>query len=218
MIDFAAARRIMVDGQVRPQDVTDLQVLAALQEVPREHFVPAEKADFAYLDLALPLNEGGTRRMLKPMVFGKLLQAAEIGEQDRVLDVGCGSGYSAAVIGRLAGNVVALEEDADLAKQARDALAATGAANVSVVTGPLTEGWPQAGPYDVIVVEGAVEIVPHPLCRQLRDGGRLVCVLGRSPGKATLYRKIGDEVSGWTVFDAAAPLLPGFARAPEFVF
>jgi protein-L-isoaspartate(D-aspartate) O-methyltransferase len=219
MIDFAAARRMMVDGQVRTQDVTDLRVLRALLEVPRERFAPEGKAELAYLDLALPLDERGTRCMLKAAVFAKLLQAAEIGERDHVLDIGSGSGYSAAVLGRLAASVVALEEDADLARRARDSLAATGIANVTVVTGPLAAGWPQAAPYDVIVLEGATDDAPHALCRQLKEEGRLVCVLGRSPaGKATLYRKLGDDVSGRSVFDGAAPLLPGFARAPEFVF
>jgi protein-L-isoaspartate(D-aspartate) O-methyltransferase len=219
MIDFAAARRMMVDCQVRPMDVTDLRVLEAMLAVPRERFVAPERAALAYADLDLPVDNDGSRRMLKPMVLAKLVQAVGIEGQDRVLDVGCCGGYSAAVLARLAGSVVALEQDENLGALARTALAGVGAANVSVVNGPLTGGWPQAAPYDAIVLEGATEVPPETLCRQLKDGGRLVCVLGRSPaGKAMVYRRVGDDVSGWPVFDAAAPLLPGFARKPEFVF
>jgi protein-L-isoaspartate(D-aspartate) O-methyltransferase len=219
MMDFAAARRMMVDGQVRTYDVTDLRLIASMLEVPRELFVPASQVDLVYSDRDLPLDKAGARRLLKPMVFAKLLQAAEIGAQDHVLDVGCGSGYSAAVLGNLAASVVALEDDADLAQRARDALAGVGSANVSVVTGALTGGWPGRAPYDVIVLEGACQAAPAALCRQLKEGGRLVCLLGGAPvGKAMLYRKAGNDVSGWPVFDASAPLLPGFERAPEFVF
>jgi protein-L-isoaspartate(D-aspartate) O-methyltransferase len=219
MMDFAAARRMMVDGQVRTYDVTDLRLLAAMLEVPRERFVPAAALDFAYSDRAVPLDRAGTRCLLKPMVLAKLLQAAELGAQDRVLDVGCGTGYSAAVIGTLTASVVALEQNADLAHWARAALSDVGSGNVSVVTDILAAGWPAGAPYDVIVLEGACEDPPAALCRQLKDGGRLVCVLGRGPaGKAMLYRKVGGDVSGWPIFDAAAPLLPGFERAAEFVF
>jgi protein-L-isoaspartate(D-aspartate) O-methyltransferase len=152
------------------------------------------------------------------MVFAKLIQAAEIGESDRVLDVGCATGYSAALLGRLAGSVTALEVDASLAQQAAENLRAVGAA-ASVVSGPLGEGWARSAPYDVILLDGAVEVVPQPLLRQLKDGGRLVGVLGRAPnGKAMLYRAFGEEVSGRAIFDAAAAILPGFARPAAFVF
>jgi protein-L-isoaspartate(D-aspartate) O-methyltransferase len=217
MIDFAAARRTMVDGQVRPSDVTDPRLLAALLEVPRERFVPAARAAMAYLDLDVPVGEGpGGRRLLKPMVFAKLIQMAEIGETDRVLDVGCATGYSAAVLARLGGPVVALEEDAALARQANETLDAS---RVTVVSGSLAAGWPSGGPYDAIVVEGATEIVPEVLLRQLKEGGRLVCVLGRGPAcKAKLYRMFQGEFSGRAMFDASAPELPGFAKPPAFVF
>jgi len=219
MLDFAAARRMMVDGQVRTADVTDLQLLAAMQEVPRERFLADDKAVLAYLDVDLPLGEGRERRMLKPMVLAKLIQLAEIGETDRVLDVGCGSGYAAAVLGRLAVQVTALEEDSALARRARTALAAVGSTNVKVVVGRLAEGWPADGPYDAILLEGATEIVPEPLLRQLRSGGRLVGVKGAGPGgKATLYRAINGEFSGRAAFEATAALLPGFAQQPKFVF
>jgi protein-L-isoaspartate(D-aspartate) O-methyltransferase len=223
MIDFAAARRIMVDSQVRTSDVTDLRLITAMQAVPRERFVPAEQAGLAYLDFDVPVAvaEAGKpgRRLLKPMVLAKLLQAAEIAEGDRVLDVGCATGYSSAVLARLAHSVVALEQDPGLAAQARDNLRAPDTSQVQVVSGQLTDGWPPQGPYDVIVVNGASEIAPKALLRQLKPGGRLVGVLGRgAAGKAMLYRSIGGECGGRPIFDAAAPLLPGFAAPPAFVF
>lgn len=216
MVDYAQARRTMVDCQVRPSDVTDLRIIAALMDVARERFVPEARRAIAYLDIDVPVGAGG-RALLKPMVFSKLLQAAAVGETDRVLDVGCATGYSAAVLGHLAGSVTALEEDAALARVAGDALG--GSANVSVVTGPLAAGWAQGGPYDAIMVEGAGEAVPDALLAQLKDGGRLVAVVGNGPmGKATIYRKAGGHVSSQLLFDASAPALPGFAKPPAFVF
>jgi protein-L-isoaspartate(D-aspartate) O-methyltransferase len=217
MTDFAAARRHMVDGQVRTADVTDLRIQSAMLEIPRENFVPPASAALAYLDLDLAVDEAGSRRLLKPMVLAKLIHAADIASSNRVLDVGCATGYGAAVLARIAGQVVALEVDAGLAQAARSALAAQD--NVSVVTGPLTSGWPKDAPYDVVVLEGATEIAPHAFLRQLRDGGRLVCVLGSGPGtKAMLYRRSGEDLGGRPIFDAGAALLPGFAKVPVFAF
>ncbi|MDP2411766.1 MAG: protein-L-isoaspartate O-methyltransferase [Pseudolabrys sp.] len=219
MTDFAAARRNMVDGQVRTADVTDQALLAALLAVPRERYVPPGSRPLAYLDLDLPAGEGpgSARRLLKPMVLAKLLQAAEIGPADRVLCIGCAYGYAAAVVAGLAGEVVALEEEAGLAAAAREALAPL--PNVSVVSGPLTAGWPALGPYDVILIEGATEVEPRSFRSQLTDGGRLVCVLGAGPGaKATLYRRSGDDIGGRPIFDAAAAVLPGFVKPPAFAF
>jgi protein-L-isoaspartate(D-aspartate) O-methyltransferase len=227
MIDFATARRMMVDSQVRTSDVTDPRLIAAMLEIPRERFVPESEAALAYLDFDVPVarasSGGEARRLLKPMVFAKLIQAAEINENQHVLDVGCATGYSSAVLSRLARAVVALEEDAALARHAAENLqglgASLGGSNVRVVTGPLPQGWPAEAPYDVIFVNGAIEIEPQALARQLRDGGCLVAVKGRAPnGKAMLYRCVNGELSGWPIFDAAAPLLPGFAAPPVFVF
>src|ERR1041385_7610834 len=189
MADYAQARRTMVDCQVRPSDVTDLRIIAAMLDVPRERFVaPAQRA-VAYLDIDVPAAEGSRRALMKPMVFSKLLQAASIGEGERVLDVGCASGYSAAVLGKLAGAVVALEEDAALGRATSDNLAALGAANVSVAGGALTAGSPQGAPYDAILVEGRVEVVPDALLAQLKEGGRLLAVVGSGPmGEATIHR------------------------------
>jgi len=223
MIDFAAARRMMVDGQVRTSDVTDLRIIAAMLELPRERFVPETNADLAYLDLdvAVSAATGGdaARRLLKPMVLAKMVQAAAVRPDDRVLDVGCATGYSSAVLARLARSVAALEQDPALARIADENLGAVGASNVTVVTGPLTQGWRADARYDVIFVNGATEVVPYELCHQLADAGRLVAVVGRAPiCRAMLYRMVGSDVSGWPVFDAAAPLLPGFAAAQAFVF
>ena len=220
MLDFAAARRMMVDGQVRTADVTDPRLLTAMLDVPREQFFPEDKASLAYLDLDVPVSEAGQplRRLLKPMVLAQLIHALDLAETDLVLDVGCATGYAAALLARLAASVVALEEDGNLARQAVSALGAAGASNAKVVTGALSAGWPAQAPYDVILVEGATEIVPATLIKQLKPGGRLACVMGRGPGKATIYRRSETDISGRAVFDAAAPLLPGFAKPQEFVF
>jgi len=217
MTDFATARRHMVDGQVRTADVTDLRILAAMLEIPRENFVPSSAAGLAYLDLDLAVGEAGARRLLKPMVLAKLIHAAKVASSDRVLDVGCSTGYAAAILSRIVGQVIALEQDSGLAKTARTALASQ--SNVNIVSGPLIAGWPQGAPYDVILLEGATEIAPHTFLGQLKDGGRLVCVLGSGPAaKAMLYCRSGEELGGRPIFDASAVVLPGFARAPVFAF
>lgn len=220
MIDYAQARQTMVDCQIRPSDVTDLRLLAALLAVPRERFLPPPLAELAYLDMDLPIAgppHHPTRRLLKPQVLAKLLQAAEIVASDRGLDVGCATGYSSAVLARLAKSVVALEQDPELLRHARAALAGIG--NVEVAEGPLVAGWRSGAPYDVIVLNGGTEIVPEDLLAQLADGGRLVCVFGRGQAtKATLFRRVHGALSDWPIFDCAAPLLPGFVSAPAFVF
>ena len=218
MVDFAQARRTMVDCQIRTSDVTDLRVVAAFLDVARERFVPAARKAIAYLDRDVPVNDG-SRALLKPMVLAKLVQAAEIGATDRVLDVGCATGYSSAVLGKLAASVVALEEDATLAATATEALAASGARNVAVACGTLSAGRPDEGPYDVILLQGATEIVPDSLLGQLKEGGRLLAVLGSGPmGKATIWRMAAARPTPQPLFDAAAPLLPGFVKPPAFVF
>jgi protein-L-isoaspartate(D-aspartate) O-methyltransferase len=217
MFDTVAARRMMVDGQVRTADVTDLNLIDAMLAVPRERFVPAALAEQAYRDSDIGI--GGGRALLKPMVLAKLIQAVRVGAGARVLDVGCGSGYSSAVLARVAGSVVALEQDEALARQAKEALAATGADAVSVVTGPLAAGWPAAALYDVILLNGATEVVPEALGRQLKPNGRLACIFGRGPtGKAMIYRETEGHMVGRPAFDAAASVLPGFVAPPAFVF
>jgi len=222
MLDFAAARRMMVDGQVRTSDVTDLRIVAAMLELPRERFVPPACADLAYLDLDVAVRRDAgapARHLLRPMVLAKLVQAAAVKADDHVLDIGCATGYSSALLARLARSVVALEQEAGLAKDAEANLGAVGIGNVTVVVGPLTKGWPPQAPFDVILVNGAIEVVPEELGAQLKDGGRLVAVVGRPPlARAMFYRSVAGDVSGRPIFDAAAPALPGFAAPPAFVF
>jgi protein-L-isoaspartate(D-aspartate) O-methyltransferase len=222
MTDFAAARQFMVQGQVRINDVTEPRLTSAMLEIPRERFVPRALADLAYLDRDLPVTGAGSsppRCLLKPLVLAKLIHAAAVEPADQVLDVGCATGYGAALLARLAGSVVALEENEELARDAERNLAGIGIANVTVVRGSLNEGWPARAPYDVILVEGRCEVSPHQLLSQLAHGGRLVCVQGRGPGaKGMAYRCVHGDVSRWPLFDAAAPLLPGFAEPPAFVF
>jgi protein-L-isoaspartate(D-aspartate) O-methyltransferase len=217
MFDTAMARRMMVDGQVRTVDVTNLDLIGAMLAVPRELFMPPGMTAQAYVDSEITI--GKSRALLKPMVLAKLIQAAELGAGDHVLDVGCGTGYSAALLSRLAGSVVALEEDAALAHQAQTALAEAGAATVVVATGPLTAGWPAAAPYDLILLDGATEIVPDSLGQQLKPNGRIVGVFGHGPtGKAMNYSLIEGRLRGRPIFDAAAPVLPGFVAPAVFAF
>lgn len=221
MADSAGARAIMVDSQLRTNDVTDRAVLAAMATTPREAFVPAAKRALAYLDKDIELNaaEAGGRVLMKPMVAGKLIQLAAIGPQDVVLDIGCGTGYSAAILSRIAGSVVALEADADLAAEASERLVAIEASNAAVVNGPHEAGLAKEGPYDAIVIEGAVDEVPEAILAQLKDGGRLVAIVGRgNSAKALCYTRSGDNFGVRMGFNASAPILPGFARAPGFVF
>jgi protein-L-isoaspartate(D-aspartate) O-methyltransferase len=217
MFDAAKARRLMVEGQIRTADVTDSAVLDAMQTLPRERFLPPALVQLAYLDGDVPVRRG--RTLLRPMVLAKLVQAARIDRHDRVLVVGCATGYSAALISRLAGTVVALEEDADLAREAKEALASVGASNVEVVTGPLAAGWPAGGPYDVIFLDGATEIPPDSLGAQLKLDG---CVVGvyrpTAASTATTFRFVEGHMVGRPVFDAAARVLPGFSAPPQFVF
>ncbi|MCK1404832.1 protein-L-isoaspartate O-methyltransferase [Bradyrhizobium sp. 76] len=217
---FSTARLKMVDGQVRTSDVTDRRVLDAMLTVPREAFVPASRQAVAYLDLDLDVSEGGVKRFLiKPQLTGKLLQAAEIGEDDNVLVVGCATGYLAALAAKLARQVTATECDSALAKKANDAFAALGLANVACKAAACTEGDTAAGPYDVIVLNGAIEVTPAGLLGQLKEGGRLLGVSAESrPPRAMIVTHTHGEFGHRALFDAAAPVLPGLERAAAFVF
>jgi protein-L-isoaspartate(D-aspartate) O-methyltransferase len=220
MIDFAEMRRAMVDAQVRANDVTDLRIVASMLETPRERFVPTSLSSFAYIDDDLLVKEGPPARyLMEPMVLAKLLQAAEIGPDALVLDVGAATGYSTAVLARLAGQVVALEEEAELASQGSNLLVDLGLLNAAFVQGPLTAGWPAESPYDVILLNGAVDSAPEALLGQLKPGGRLVAVVGRGrAGRATIFTNTSGGVGSRVVFDAAVPVLPGFEARPGFVF
>jgi protein-L-isoaspartate(D-aspartate) O-methyltransferase len=210
-----SARFNMVEAQIRPADVTDPRVLAAINAVPREAFVPRASAALAYADVPVPVAPG--RYLLDPRSFAKLLQLAEIGADDRVLDVGCGTGYSAAVLARLAGEVVALEQDADLVRVASQLLANV-VGKVEVVQGGLVEGVKDRAPYDVIFINGAVEQVPESLLNQLAEGGRLVTFLQNGQSRAWLFVKEKGQVGRRPDFDADVPVLAGFRKAVGFVF
>ncbi len=221
MSGFSTARQKMVDGQVRPSDVTDIRIIEAMLEVPREAFVPDQQRGLAYLDLDLVVSEGAAakRFLIKPAVMAKMLQAAEIGATDNVLVVGCATGYAASIAARLAARVTATESDPQLAAKAAAILGEIGPANVIVRPGAAAEGEPANAPYDVIFLNGATEIVPEQLYRQLREGGRLVGVFAMiKPPRATIITHSHDDFGSRPLFDAVAPVLPGLERRPAFVF
>lgn len=220
MIDFAEMRRAMVDAQVRANDVTDLRIVAAMLETPREKFVPASLKNFAYIDDDLLVKPGTPARyLMEPMVLARLLQAAAVAPDALVLDVGAATGYSTAVLARLAGQVVALEENAELAGQGTRILEELGLLNAAYVQGPMNAGWAGEAPYDVILLNGSVDEVPPALLSQLKPDGRLVCVVGRGrSGRATIYTNTTGGIGSRIAFDAAVPVLPGFEARPGFVF
>ncbi|HEV7599136.1 MAG TPA: protein-L-isoaspartate O-methyltransferase [Bradyrhizobium sp.] len=221
MSDFSTARQKMVDGQVRPSDVTDIRIIDAMLAVPREAFVPDSQRALAYLDLDLDVSEAGAakRFLIKPAVIAKMLQAAEINGTDSVLVVGCASGYTAAVVAKLAGRVTATDSDSSLAAKASDVLAKLGFGNVTVRTAAAADGDEINAPYDVIVLSGATEIVPDRLYRQLKDRGRLVGVFATSrPQRAMIVTHSHGDFGDRALFDAAVPVLPGLERPPAFVF
>ena len=221
MTGFSTARQYMVDGQVRPSDVTDDRILEAMLTVPREVFVPASKQALAYLDLDLDVTEGGTakRYLITPALLARMLQAAEIKATDRVLVVGCATGYAAAVVARFAAEVSATESDPTLVAKATAAVAQLGIQNVTVKTAAAADGDATGAPFDVIVLNGATEIVPTGLFGQLKEGGRLVGVFCLTPPpRATLVTHSHGDFGHRELFDATAPVLPGFEQLPAFVF
>jgi protein-L-isoaspartate(D-aspartate) O-methyltransferase len=221
MSGFSTARQKMVDGQVRPSDVTDLRIIDAMLAVPREAFVPVGQRALAYLDLDLDVGEGGSARrfLIKPVVTAKMLQAAEIKDTDNVLVAGCATGYTAALAARLAARVTATEYVAPLAAKAREVLAELGLGNVTVRAADVAEGDPANAPYDVIVLDGATEITPDRLFGQLKDGGRLVGVFAQTkPPRAMIVTRSHGDFGYRALFDATVPVLAGLERRPAFVF
>ena len=221
MSGFSTARQKMVDGQVRPSDVTDFRIIDAMLEVPREAFVPQSQRALAYLDLDLEVSEGTSakRYLIKPAVTAKMLQAAEITNTDRVLVVGCATGYTAALAAKLAGQVTATESDPSLSAKAGSVLAEIGLETVTVKTAANAEGDPASAPFDVIVLNGATEVTPDRLYRQLKEGGRLVGVFATMvPQRAMIVTHSHDDFGTRALFDAAVPVLPGLGRLPAFVF
>lgn len=223
MENNSLARINMVESQVRPNDVTDPRILAAMLDLPRENFVPAERRALAYSDRDVQVKSAGAngpaRQLLAPMTLGRMIQAANVQSGELVLDIGCGTGYSSAILSCLADSVVALECDEGLAAFASDVLPALQIANVAVVTGPLQEGYPSEGPYDVILVNGEIAAVPETLCAQLKEGGRLVAVLNKDGVRRIwVFLRSGTQTTGVASHNAAAPALPGFEAQEHFVF
>lgn len=216
MSEFATRRVMMVDTQVRPSDVTKFPIIDAMLTVPRETFVPEDKREAAYMGENLPLGPG--RVVLEARTLAKLLDALDIQPGELVLDVGCGLGYSAAVIARLGETVVAVEEDETLAAEAQRLLSEEGVDNAVVVTGTLTEGSAKNAPYDVITVEGGVETMPEAILAQLKDGGRIGAIfMEGAVGTARIGYKTEGRVTWRQVFNASAPVLPGFQAKRSFV-
>lgn len=223
MTDSKQQRINMVESQVRPSDITDRRIIRAMLDVPREAFVPRSLQALAYMDGSVavvePAGGGSERFLLAPRTFAKLVQLAEIGPDAIVLDVGCATGYSTAVLARLAKAVVAVEVDSALAARATQTLRQLGAHNAIVIEGALEKGAPAHAPFGAILLNGAVPRVPEELLGQLKDGGRLVAVIADGAfGRAQVWRRTAKVFDARPVFDAGAEPLPGFARQADFVF
>jgi protein-L-isoaspartate(D-aspartate) O-methyltransferase len=226
MIDFARRRLTMVETQLMPNEVTDTRLLAAMGALPRERFVPERFRPFAYIDEGIAvfpaIDAAPARFLLAPMVLARLIQLAAVEPGDTVLDVGCTTGYSTAILARPGRQVVGVEPEPELAKAARANLRALELANVEIVESGLARGYPEQGPYDVILLNGSVPVAPESLFGQLKESGRLAAILSRpgpgAQGQATLYVKVESDVSGLPHFDAGAPPLPGFFPESSFSF
>jgi len=217
MPDYLAQRMTMVESQVRVNDVTDVRVQDAMRTVPREMFAPAAKKATAYADAPMQVAPG--RFLLEPRNIAKLLQLAQIAPTDKVLDVACATGYSTAVLAKLAATVTGLEQDADLVRVASDMIGAVGARNATIVQGSLADGFKGNAPYDVIFVNGAIETRPETLLTQLAEGGRLVAILKTDThSRANLFLREHGKVGTRADFDADAPILAGFRQKAGFVF
>jgi len=219
MMDYTAVRHNMVESQLRTNKVTNWALIDAMDDVPRERFVPQQLSSIAYVDEDLLVAPG--RYLMEPLVLARLLQAASVTEEDVALDIGCATGYSSAVLGRLAGTGVGLEADSALAEAAGQTLSAVGADNVIVVTGDLAAGYSRQGPYDVILFSGGIPFVPPAVSDQLAEGGRMVAVLrgpGEAIGRVTLWVKIRGKLSHRVVCDASVPALPGIQSEAAFQF
>jgi protein-L-isoaspartate(D-aspartate) O-methyltransferase len=217
MSDFATRREVMVDTQVRPSDVTKFPVIDAMLSVLRENFVPRDKREVAYIGENVVLGNG--RVVLEPRTLAKTLDSLNISKDELVLDIGSGLGYSSAVISLLAEAVVALEDDADWVRESEEAFQEFGADNILVECGPLHEGAPKHGPYDVICIQGAVEQIPQQIISQLKDGGRLACIFSNGAlGSAKIGYKLDGSMNWRFAFNAGAPLLGGFEKPHDFEF
>ncbi|NVK18247.1 MAG: protein-L-isoaspartate O-methyltransferase [Methylocystaceae bacterium] len=217
-MDYALSRFNMIEGQIKTNRVTDPYVLDAMADVPREAFVPAAKKGVAYIDDAIKVAKG--RFMMEPMVLARMLEAAELSENDIVLDIGCNTGYSTAVLAKIVSTVVGLESDQDLADQASKNLESVGIDNAVIVSGDLHAGVEKQAPFDVIIFNGSINEVPDSIKNQLSDGGRMVVV---TAGKATMstvsvYTRNNEIFSKRDVLEAGVAVLPGFEEKKGFSF
>ncbi|MDA3887916.1 MAG: protein-L-isoaspartate O-methyltransferase [Allgaiera sp.] len=216
MPDYHTRRRVMVDTQVRPSDVTKFPIIEAMLAVPRELYVPPQRRDAAYVGENIDL--GRRRVVLDPRVLAKMLELLDLQADELVLHVGAGLGYGSAVMARLAEAVVALEEDREFAAEAQSVLSAQEVDNAAVIQGPLAEGAAKHGPYDAIMVEGAIEHLPAGLEAQLKDGGRIVAIFMEGAlGSCRIGYKLDGALTWRFAFNAAAPVLPGFEKHTGFV-
>lgn len=220
MLDFEALRQRMVDNQIRPSEVTDLDLIRAFLEVPLERFVAPREQAFAYSDREVAMSpDAPGRRMLQPAQLARLIQALPLGGEATAMVIGCGSGYSAVILARLARHVIAVEEDEALLSLARDRQRELGVENLLVLQGRLVLGHAAEAPYDAILLGGGVEFVPDAIIDQLKSEGALTAI-ERNGGvsRAMLYARAGGRATRWPLFEASTGLLPGFERKPEFVF
>lgn len=214
---FDMARQNMVESQLRPNSLTDDRIADAIAKVSRELFVPEEKRGVAYMDEDISVAAG--RYLMEPITFARLVQAANLGSDDVVLDVACATGYSTAVLSYLCATVVGVEENQDLATKAQDLLTAVEIANADVLTAPHTQGYAKLAPYSAIFLQGAVTTVPQALFDQLEEGGRLLCVVrSQIIGQAHMYTKVNGRIADRVLFDASVPVLPGFEATSTFAF
>ncbi len=215
MADYTTRRTMMVDTQVRPSDVTKFPIIDAMLAVPREAYVPDDLREAAYVDKNI--NIGGGRTVLEPRTLAKMLDALDIQKDEVVLDVACGLGYSTAILARMADFVAAVEDDEDRANEAQEILSRQGVDNAAVIHGTLSEGAAKSGPYDVIILQGAVEEFPDTLLAQLKDGGRIACLFVEGAlGEVRIGYKIDGRMNWRLAFNASAPILDGFAKAAAF--
>ena len=217
MVDTELQRLNMVESQLRPSDVVDRRIPVAMRTIVRERFVPEASRPVAYMDETIDIGSG--RALLPPRVLAKMIQNLELGDNDLVLDIGCGTGYSTAVMSCIAQTVVGLESDHALATQATAAITGAGIDNTVIVEGPLQLGHAAEGPYDAILLNGAVHDIDDVLLDQLKDGGRMVAIqIEQGYGRAKQWRRFDTYFDARSIFDAVAPVLPGFERPPGFVF
>lgn len=215
MADFQTLRRVMVDTQVRPSDVTKFPIIAAMLETPREAFVPDAHSAVAYSESTIALPDG--REIMEPRTLAKLLDALDIERTENVLVIGANHGYATALLAHMATSVVAVEPDEAIAAETEEALSTHGVDNAAIIAGDMPLGQPKAGPFDVILIEGGVEMIPESLTEQLADGGRIAAIfVGDGAGEARIGVRVDGRLGWRSAFNTIAPVLPGFTRDRTF--